>query len=68
MNIFTSIKRNLILYALISISCYLQLHGQNQNVNENNPRKHLLMDFGWKFAFGNSIDAEKVESLEFYSA
>ncbi len=33
---------------------------QNNNLSANNSlREHLLMDFGWKFAFGHAFDPKK---------
>ena len=29
------------------------------DISNGNPREHLLMDFGWRFALGNAVDAKK---------
>ena len=51
---------------VISFFCVLFLatsfsFGENKAKISNFPtiREHLLMDFGWRFAFGNDIDAKK---------
>ena len=35
------------------------IFSQDNSSSNKNPREHLLMDFGWRFALGNATDAKK---------
>src|ERR1019366_9265171 len=49
-----------ILTALILLLLGLSpLPGVAQNSQTSQGREHLLMDFGWRFAFGNAVDSTK---------
>ena len=57
------IQKNLITIAFIIflILTPFQKTSSQDNSDDNNasPREHLLMDFGWRFALGNAVDAKK---------
>lgn len=49
-------KKNLIFIIFLLASVQ---HTFSQNKNSSEPREHLLMDFGWRFAFGHPYNTEK---------